>query len=207
MTREEGNLVGENVRMGDRVTVNQTLTHQYRLNTNDTFDLEPGEQFTVTRVGLESLNIRTVGTKRVRDTSSYNSHHNQVLRQVSFSVSRHFLTFHDADYVPPPPPRKLGTMPEGEEELINIDDPRIQWLFDDMGKYADGKGWCPQYDQLCKDLGIPGRPQDYHVTRTLNGIQIRATIKARSQAEANQMFATAMAVPTEPTEPDYTPAA
>lgn len=197
MSRAEGNVLGEEVSVGDIVQINRDLRGQYRLNTNDTFDLSEGERLRVSRVNNESLSVRTVETKMVRDTSTYGSRA-RVPRQVSFTIDRRFLMFDDPNYVPPPPPpppRKLGLKPEGDE-FLSVDDPRIQWIWDDLGAYADKKNWCPQYDELCKDVGIPGRPRDFNVTRTLNGIQIRASIKARSQTEANQMFETAMSSPS-----------
>jgi hypothetical protein len=93
-----------------------------------------------------------------------------------------------------PAPRRLGTKPDGEE-FIGIDHPGIQWLFDDMGAFAEREGYCSQYDALCVKLGIPGRPRDFTVKSTINGIAISATVKARSQREANEMFKKVLAEP------------
>jgi hypothetical protein len=182
-----GNLVGVHVPVGARVQLRRALTRQYRVNTNDTFDLAEGEVFEVTRVYIENLQVRTVGTKTVRVS------YHQAQRQVSFSIPREFFRFEDPNYVPPPPPRKLGVMPDPEDvklpdgiPLINIDHPGIQWLFDDLGAYADQQGYCSQYDALCVKLGIPGRPRDFDVTRVINGVSFRTTVKARSQREANE---------------------
>jgi hypothetical protein len=198
--RADGNLVDERIEVGTTVQLNANLPGQYRMNTTDRFDLTAGTRFVVTRVYTENLQVRTVETLTVTETRNYNRQ--QVQRNVSFSIPRTYLMVEDPNYVPPPPPRKLGQRPDPEDwpegvELIDVDHPGIQWLFDDLGAYADGKGWCSEYDRLCRDVGIPGRPQDYNVTRTLNGIQIRATIKARSQQEANDMFAKAMSAPAE----------
>jgi hypothetical protein len=195
MTREEGNLVGEAVAVGDLVILTQDMRQVYRVNTNDRFDLVAGERFAVTRVNNASLNVRSIETKEVVETRNYNRR--RVERHVSFSIDRAFLMYEDPNYVPPPPPRKLGTKPESTEDMeyLDINDPRIQWLFDDMGVYADQQGYCSQYDTLCVRLGIPGRPRDFNVNRTVNGIEIRAVIKARSQREANEMFAAAMSTP------------
>jgi hypothetical protein len=181
------------------VSVIQPMPQQYRVNTNDRFDLDPSEVFVVTRVNAANLNIR--GPKMVRDGRWP---HNTVQKDVSFSVDRMFLRFEDPNYIPPPPPRKLGVKPD-DDDLIGIDHPGIQWLFDDMGVYAEREGYCSQYDALCVKLGIPGRPRDFTINRTINGIEIRATIKARSQREANEKFTEAMSTPTP--DPDFAPAA
>lgn len=96
-----------------------------------------------------------------------------------------------------PIPRKLGTKPDDTEAMhyIAVDDPRIQWLFDDMGAFATKEGYCSQYDALCVKLGIPGRPRDFSVKSTINGIAISATVKARSQREANDMIKQALSQP------------
>lgn len=201
-------LVGENVSVGDRVQVIQTMPQQYRLNTNERHDLNPSEVFVVTRVNTTNLNIR--GPKTVRDPQWP---HNDRLKDVSFSVDRTLLRFEDPDYVPPPPPRTLGVMPEGEG-LISIDDPGIQWLFDDMGRFAEEQGYCSQYDALCVRLGIPGRPREFKVRHTVAGIELMANVRARSQREANEHVRAAlegrvpdMELDSPLAEPDFTPAA
>jgi hypothetical protein len=208
--RTEGNLVGEEVSVGDRVQVNRLMTQQYRLNTNDRYDLREDEVFIVTRVMSSSLSIR--GPKDVRDTRYP---HNTQQKDVSFSVDRMFLRFEDPNYVPPPPPRKLGVLPTHEEarldesvEIIPIDHPGLQWLFDDMGQYATDQNYCSQYDALCIKLGIPGRPRDFTVRTTVKGIHLSTTVKARSQREANQIVKDALADPESITiDPDFAPAA
>lgn len=187
-------LQDENVAVGDRVQVTQTIAQQYRVNTNDRYDLNPEEVFVVTRVYSASLTIR--GQKAVRD-SRYP--HNTFLKQVSFNVDRMFLRFEDPNYVPPPPPRKLGQLPKPEDlslpegvALIGIDHPGIQWLWDDMGRYAQEQGYCSQYDALCVKLGIPGRPREFKVTNNIAGIDISAHVMARSQREANEMVKKAL---------------
>jgi hypothetical protein len=211
--RAEGNLVGEVVNVGDVVTVNQQMPQQYRLNTNDRFDIEIGERLTVTRVMGEVLNVRTIETKSVQETRDYNRRN--VQRQVSFQINRMFLMFEDPDYVPPPPPRKLGKLPTHEEarvdedvELIGIDHPGLQWLFNDMGVYAEQQGYCSQYDALCVKLGIPGRPRDFTVRTIVKGIHLSTTVKARSQREANDLVKEALTSPESITiDPDFAPAA
>jgi len=86
----------------------------------------------------------------------------------------------------PAPTRRLGKKPEGDE-FIGIDHPGIQWLFEDMGRYADEQGYCSQYDLLSARLGIPGRPRDFSVSIVRDGLRFTANVRARSQAEANEI--------------------
>lgn len=173
----EGNLEGEEVSVGDIVRVNQAGEYS-RMNTYGSLRLTEEDALEVTRVYSTTLIVRTVDTKRV----------NYEHRRVSFQIGRHRLR---ADNPNAPHPRRMGEKPEGDE-YIGIDHPGIQWLFDDMGKYADSQGWCPQYDALCARLGLPGRPRDFTVTKTIGDIPISATVKARSQREANEMVEKAL---------------
>lgn len=86
-----------------------------------------------------------------------------------------------------PRPRKLGEKPEGDEYL-DPNDPRLQWLWDDLAKYADRKSWCDTYDKLANDIGIPGRPKDFTISEVINGFSVSKKINARSKAEAQRIF-------------------
>lgn len=90
--------------------------------------------------------------------------------------------------------RPLGQKPDDTEDMkyIGVDDPRIQWLFDDMGQFATNKHWCGEYDVLCVRLGIPGRPREFTVQTTFRGMTMATTVSARSQAEANKIVADAL---------------
>ena len=213
MTRENGNLVGEHVRVGMAVVANKELLDQYRVNTNDRLNIAAGDRFTVTRVYDTNVMVRSERRYQVRVS------YHQENRNVSFSLNKSDLMFEDPNYVPPPPPRRLGKVPTHEEsgldegvEVIGYGHPGIQWLFDDMGKYADSQGWCPQYDALCAKLGIPGRPRDFTVRTTVKGIALSTTVKARSQREANDIVKAALSEPENievvpEDSPDYAPAA
>ena len=85
-------------------------------------------------------------------------------------------------------PRPLGTKPADTDEMtyIGLDHPGIQWLFQDMGAYADNKGWCSTYDDLARDLGIPAREEEHDVEVSHNGITISATIRATSLEQAEE---------------------
>lgn len=196
MTRENNSIVDEHLTVGMVVVANKALPQQYRLNTNNRLDIAAGERFTITRVYTDSVLVRSIRTFSVRTSYHYQQ------KNVSFSLNKTDLMFEDPNYVPPPPPRKLGRVPSREEsglpedvEIIGYNHPGIQWLFDDMGKYADDQGWCPQYDALCAKLGIPGRPRDFTVRTTVKGIALSTTVKARSQREANELVKTALAEP------------
>jgi hypothetical protein len=169
----------EDIFIGMEVRVVQAAEH-YRLNTNRRYQINTDEVFRVTSVFSESVNVRTVNRKQNR-WSGRNE-------EMSFS-----FVLHQVEVVDPnaPKPRRLGKKPEGDE-FIGIDHPGIQWLFDDMGKYADQQGYCSQYDALTAKLGIPGRPRDFSVVKTIGGIPITATVKARSQREANEMVEKAL---------------
>lgn len=174
--------------VGDRVVLEGDEAHPYgRLgNSYGTLTVRPGVEMTVTRIyhAMHDMIIRgpilRTGGGLMADASV----------QVPWA---HFRLVDDSNR---PARRKLGTKPEGED-YIGIDHPGIQWLFDDMGTYATREGYCSQYDALCVKLGIPGRPRDFTVKTTLNGITLNATIKARSQREANDLFKRALSEPVE----------
>lgn len=179
-------LIGVEVTKGDRVqlTATRRLT---QMNSTHTFEISETEELEVTGVFQETLLVRTVQVKSVPRTWS-----NPENRRVSFQVNRDLLQLADPNR---PAPRRLGQAPEGDH--IDVDDPRIQWLFNDMGKYADDKGYCAEYDKLTARLGIPGRPRDFSVHFKLGDIAATTVVKARSQKEANEIVAAASkAAPT-----------
>lgn len=199
MTRAEGNLVGEEVSVGDEVSVIRIM-NAVRHNTNDYLDLTPEQVLVVTRVYSNSLMVRTAEKMSVR--GQYGGREN---KRASFSIDRMFLTLAD----PSRRPRRLGQKPEDTDEMTYIDkmDPRIQWLWEDLGRYATDQGYCPQYDALCAKIGIPGRPRDFTVSLDLNGVRFSATVQARSQREANERAQAAVANGLKPevlsTDPDF----
>lgn len=99
--------------------------------------------------------------------------------------------------VAPVPPRPLGQKPEDSSDVpftyIDVSDPGIQWLFEDMAKFADGKSWCSQCDELAAALGIPGRPQEWDVELDIDNIVITASITAGSLAEATNILRSRLA--------------
>ncbi len=87
-------------------------------------------------------------------------------------------------------PRALGEKPEDTPEMtyIGLDHPGIQWLFQDMGKFADNVGWCETYDNLAEEFGIPAREEEFQVSVTHNGVVVSATIKARDSEAAEEIL-------------------
>lgn len=93
-------------------------------------------------------------------------------------------------------PRRLGEKPADTAYMhyIDVDHPGIQWLFEDMGKFADEQGYCDTYDTLCKRLGIPARPEEFDVEFSLNDGQglpevtvYSYGVRATSQEEADEL--------------------
>lgn len=178
MSNDRTNLWQEEVSVGDPVRVTENFTAT-RVNATDRHTLTPLMELTVTRVYSNTLMVRTV--ENVATSSQWGGVDH---KQASFSIDRRYLT----DFDPSHRPRRLGQKPEDTEEMEYIDktDPRIQWLWEDLGRYADEQGYCSQYDALTARIGIPGRPRDFTVTLELNGVRFTGIVQARSQAEANQ---------------------
>lgn len=182
--------------IGMEVRVRRRAEH-YRLNSNRRVTVDTTERLRITALFSESLTVRTVDTK-YNFYSGRNEH-------MSFSMRFDELEPFDPNA---PAPRRLGKKPEDTEDMqyIGIDHPGIQWLFEDMGKYADEQGYCSQYDALTARLGIPGRPRDFTVQYKVGEYTTTSTIKARSQREANELFEQAM-LEALGDNPQFTPAA
>ena len=190
-----------NVTEGTHVRLINTGSH-LRVNTNDRVTLTPDVRMRVTRVYSETVMVRTVEAITVRG-----QYGGSELKQASFTIDKRLLILWDSTA---PRPRKLGQKPEDTEEqtFIDVNDPAIKWIWDDLGAYAEGKNWCSEYDQLCARVGIPGRPREFSVGHNIDGIRINAVVRAHSQREANELVAAALAkhlpaeTPSEPT-PDF----
>lgn len=85
-----------------------------------------------------------------------------------------------------PKPRKLGEAPEGS---IAIDDPRIEYIWDDAKKAATQAGYCSYYDTLVKKLGAPGPVKSWIVSTTIKGIPVTIKADARTQKQADEIVA------------------
>jgi hypothetical protein len=174
-----------NVAEGDHVRLIQQGNH-LRVNTNDRVILTPDIRMRVTRVYSDTVMVRTVSDVQVRG-----QYGGSEMRLASFTIPKQLLVLWDSTA---PRPRKLGQKPEDTEEqtFIDVNDPRVKWIWDDLGAYAEGKNWCSEYDQLCARVGIPGRPRDFSVEYRIGDIPIRATVKAHSQREANELVRSAL---------------
>jgi len=84
-----------------------------------------------------------------------------------------------------PRPRQIGETPEGG---IDIDDPRIAWIWEDAARVATKARHCVEYDKLCDELGAPGRERSFTVKRNVNGFDVSKKFKARSKKLAEAMF-------------------
>lgn len=131
-----------------------------------------GDRAEVTRVNRNTLTVK-------------------VINGYSYNVNRSALATPNGEtWVPAPPappkpkPRPLGQKPEGDH--IAIDDPRIAWIWADAEKAAGG--YCREYDNITDRLGIPGRMRDMRVNLKIAGIDIVATVKARSTKEAEELL-------------------
>lgn len=87
-------------------------------------------------------------------------------------------------------PRKLGEKPADTASMtyIGVDHPGIQWLFDDMGQFADEQDWCSQYDDLCDELGIPNRGELFDVEADVNGVVVSAEFRGQNYGDAKEKF-------------------
>lgn len=94
--------------------------------------------------------------------------------------------------------RSPGTKPEDTDEItyIGTDHPGIQWLWEDMAKYAEGKRWCDEYETLAAYLGIPGRQSEWEVGVIRNGVNITAIVTASTEDQARDIL-NGMLVPAE----------
>lgn len=80
------------------------------------------------------------------------------------------------------PSRSLGEVPEG---MIDPEDPRLQWLWEDAGKLATRLDLCSDYDRLTEALGIPGRMRVWTIEfESVDGVQLTAKVEARSKRQA-----------------------
>lgn len=172
--------------IGDRITVSPRRYPGVGNASSSRFYVDEGQQLRITRVFTDTAIARGIfhGVER------------------SVSIWRHeILTVNGVDPETgstPVPPRPLGQKPEDSPDVpfnyIGLDDPGIQWLFEDMGKFADGKHWCELYDELALQLGIPGRPQEWDVELEIGDMLITASsIEATSLAAATDIVRSRLA--------------
>ncbi len=81
--------------------------------------------------------------------------------------------------------RPLGEAPEG---AIDMDDPRVQWIFEDAARIANRFGYCSTYDRLAEALGAPGRLRKFTIEIPApGGVTVNATVQATSRAAAKKL--------------------
>lgn len=82
--------------------------------------------------------------------------------------------------------RSLGQVPEG---AISPTDPGLAWLWIDAARVAAKSGHCRQYDDLCDQLGIPGREREFEIDLKLSDeVVIRGKVTARSRKLAEELL-------------------
>lgn len=153
-----------NFEVGQILTMQRT-TVALGTDINPTF--EEGDEVTVRRVGTSRIQVRGIN-RRYNYREQYSS------------------GWVDMDDVTPadpnaPRPRKLGEAPEG---MIAPNDPRLKWLWEDAATYAKQKGYCGQYDEIVKHLGIPGRPRNYTASLKIGDITMTGRYLCQSADEA-----------------------
>lgn len=169
------------VNVGDRVHLVRGSTLIQAGPSGRRWDFTAQEQFVVTRVYNDSLLIRTVLPK------TYGQAYQAVTQQVSFSVGRAYLELSDPNA---PGPRKLGQKPDDTADMtyIGTDHPGIQWLWEDLHTYANGKGWCDEFDRLAREVNIPGRMEEFEIEVSIPGGGTYVTdVRAHSEEEAERL--------------------
>jgi hypothetical protein len=89
-------------------------------------------------------------------------------------------------------PRNIGQVPP---DGLDVDDPRIQWIWDDAIRLADRLGLCRDFDKIADELGIPGREREFTLKYDVTpGVNLTAKVKARSKKLAEEKLRSSMAV-------------
>lgn len=151
---------GHVYKVGDEVRFDRREWHSSRAGI-----VSEGTIGVITKVGKESSIVKAMGSYNEEGKAWSNHVH---------------ITPNDPNL---PRPRKLGEKPEGDE-FIGSDHPGIQWLFEDMGKLAETKGHCREYDHMADQLGIPGRERNFTITVKRGLLSLPVKVKARSRVEA-----------------------
>jgi hypothetical protein len=113
-------------------------------------------------------------------------------KRTSFNGERRVLKFERGQLQEQP--RRLGDPPA---DGLDVEDPRIAWIFEDAAKLADRLGLCNDYDRLADQLGLPGRERDFKITfdGAEAGVSLTATIRARSRRQAEARLQSMTKVP------------
>lgn len=84
--------------------------------------------------------------------------------------------------------RRIGVKPDDTPTMtyIGLDHPGIQWVWEDMAKFADEHGYCETYDELADEFGIPGRGEEFEINLTRNGINFTISIQGQDYQDAER---------------------
>lgn len=133
----------------------------------------PGEEYEIRRVYKNSVLLRG----RFAPNKEAASFHNLETYPRDVSVNKADLLIPGVKF------RPLGTPPEGED-VIEPDDPRIAWFFEDAARLATREGQCGTYDRMMEQLGAPGRERQFKVSTKVNGFNATVYVRAHSRKEA-----------------------
>ena len=166
------------LRGGMRFTTQQDLTKEKEMTDRNPGEIRAGDTVVLRRIAalspaLGGGSVTYPAGRRALVTRVYPSR--LMVRPAgedySYTMDRDAAEVVDLESI-----RPYGRKPQDTEEqiYIGLDHPGIQWLFDDMGRLADERGWCSEYDSLCTDLGIPPRRPFHEVTWCPPGAQARS---------------------------------
>lgn len=168
------------IKVGDVITVDNLVYPRTSGNSYPArLEVAEGTKLEVTRVYTDTLTAK-----------------GDIYRGSSASirmVKSHVRTVNGVDRITglmPVVPRPLGEKPADTASMtyIGIDHPGIQWLFEDMGKFADDSDWCDQYEELCDELGIPNRGELFDVEADVYGVIVSAEFRGQNYSDAKEKF-------------------
>lgn len=169
---------------GQTVTFAESTTGSRASGFGSSKNFVRGDSAEVSAVRKSTITVRVPNPSYGQTTPGYGR---DTTKTYSYNVARSSLRTPNGEAwneVTKPKPRKLGEPPEGG---ISPDDPRLAWLWEDAAKVANRSGYCGYYDRIAGELNIPGRKRAVSVSLKHNGIQITATVQARSRKEAERL--------------------
>lgn len=179
---------------GQIVTFAERVTAQRAAGYGDSKNFARGDSAEVTTVRKDTITVRIDNPTYGQETGRWGD--KDRTKTHSYNVPRSSLNAPNGEAwveAEKPKPRKIGEVPEGG---IAADDPRIAHIWEDAAKLANRFGFCSNYDQIVEKLGAPGRERDIYVSVNHNGLQVTATVKARSEKDAKQIVLEKLGVAT-----------
>ncbi|URP22092.1 hypothetical protein SEA_BIG4_334 [Microbacterium phage Big4] len=180
---------------GQTVTFAERVTAQRAGGYGDSKNFARGDSAEVTTVRKDTITVRVDNPNYGQTSGTGYFATRETSKTHSYNVPRSSLNAPNGEawtVVEKPKPRKIGEVPEGG---IAADDPRIAHIWEDAGKLATRFGYCNNYDQIVEKLGAPGRERDIYVSVDHKGLQVTATVKARSEKEAKQIVLDKLTTP------------